>query len=35
MRNTFPVISQAPPPDPLPRAGVAVAAADEETAQNP
>ena len=23
MRNTFPVISEAPPPDPLPPAGVA------------
>ena len=33
MRNTFPVISEAPPPDP---ATVVVAAADdEEASQNP
>ena len=35
MRTTFPVISEALPPDPLPPAGVVAAAADEETAQNP
>ena len=33
MRNTFPVISEAPPP--LPPAGVAPVGAGEEVAQNP